>query len=265
MNFRHAFTLSMLAAAAFPVAARGQRCNLNGATGGNPVSGVYPNVQYDGRFTFARIAYTQSFGGGGRRGGGGNSGNPPWHHDYNRAESHLTVLLTELTKLRARTDGSNVLVLSDPELFKYPIAYMSEPGFWYPSDADVLGLRNYLLKGGFLIFDDFYGDDITNLITQMTRVFPKLQLIELQTNHPVFDSFYRVKSLDYYHPYYCIKSEFYGIFEDNDPKKRLMAVVNNNNDIGEAWEWSDRGLFPIDVSNDAYKLGINYIIYAMSR
>src|SRR6185436_7003660 len=117
----------------------------------------------------------------------------------------------------------------------------------------------------FLIFDDFYGNDLINLRDIMLRVLPGMQLITLDTNHPVFDAFYRVKSLDFYHPYYCIKSEFYGIFEDNDPKKRLMAVVNQNNDIGEAWEWSDVGVFAVSVSNEAYKLGINYLIYAMTR
>lgn len=237
-------------------AQRGNQCNTNGGFGGNRTRGVYPNAAYDGRFTFARVFYNTY---------GFRGGDPGWHHDYNRAEQHFTKLLTNLTTIKAHTTESNVLALGDPALFKFPIAYLSEPGDWTLSDAEAMGLRKYLQKGGFLIFDDFVGDAINRLVQNMQRVLPGMRLIELDTNHPVFDSFYRVKSLDFYHPYYCVKSEFYGIFEDNDPKKRLLAVVNNNNDIGEAWEWSDQGVFAIDVSNEAYKLGINYIIYALTR
>ena len=218
--------------------------------------GFFENRPYDGRYTFVRLRYTQSLG---RRGGGG------WEHDYPTAEQHFTRLLLELTNVRARTWASNILTLDDPELTKYPIAYMSEPGYWFPSDSEVLGLRNYLLKGGFVIFDDFEGAHLNNLIQQMERIIPGVRMFRLDTNHPIFDSFYRVKSLEYYHPQERTPSTFYGIFEDNDPKKRMIAIANHNNDIGDYWEWSATGMYGIDPSNEAYKLGINYIIYAMSR
>jgi hypothetical protein len=234
-----------------------QRCDRSGGFAGNRVQGVYPNAQYDGRFIFARIAYGMSY--------GRMRGEPPWHHDYNDAEHHFTKLLTNLTTIKAQTTQSSVLTLDDPELMKYPIAYMSEPGFWVPNENEVVGLRTYLKKGGFLIFDDFHDNDIYNLRDQMERVIPGMRLIEIPTNHPIFDSFYRVRTFEFYHSYYCVKSEFYGVFEDNDPTKLMLAIVNQNSDLGEAWEWSDRGVFAIDVSNEAYKLGINYIIYAMTR
>ena len=236
-----------------------QQCAMNGARGGGYQRYVDPNPAYDGRVTFVRLWYATSLGG--RRGGG----DTPWQHDYPRAERHFTRLLTELTAVKVRVDQSNVMALDDPDLFKHPIAYMSEPGHWYPSDSEVLGLRNYLLKGGFLIFDDFYGRDILNLQQQMLRVLPNMRLIELDTNHPVFDTFFRVRTLDYYHSYQCIKSVFYGIFQDNDPRKRMLAIVNDNSDMGEAWEWSAEGLFPVQMSNDMYKLGINYFMYALTR
>lgn len=239
--------------------ANSRTCDRGAAVGGNRVQGVYPNAPYDGKFIFARIAYGTSIGGRFGR------GEPPWHHDYNEAEQHFTKLLINLTKIKAHTSQSSVFTLDDPELMRFPIAYMSEPGFWAPNEAEVLGLRNYLKKGGFLIFDDFYGNDIYQLIQSMERVIPGMKLIEIPTDHPIFDSFYRVRTFEFYHSYQCIKSEFYGIFEDNDPKKRLLAIVNQNSDLGEAWEWSDRGVFAIEVSNEAYKLGINYIIYAMTR
>jgi len=218
-----------------------------------------PNVPYDGRFTFVRIRYALPSEGLGFR------GDIPWSHDYARAERHFTKILSELSTLRVRTDASNVLALDDPELFKYPVAYMCEPGYWQPSDAEVLGLRNYLLKGGFLIIDDFVDNQWFNFEEQMRRVLPDARLVPLTVDHPIFDSFYHIPSLDYRHPYWGQPSKFYGVFEHNDPTRRLMVIVNYDNDVAEYWEFSDTGMFPIDLSNDAYKLGVNYIMYALTR
>ena len=222
---------------------------------------IEPNVPYDGRFTYVRIKYDIPMGGGGFRGV-----DIKWAHDYPRGERHFSKIISELSTMRTWKTGSAILALDDPQLTKYPVAFMAEPGFWRPSEAEVLGLRNYLTKGGFIIFDDFAGEHWMNFEDQMRRVLPKLRPIELTLSHPLFDSFYKIKTLDYYHPYYRgYKAVFYGIFEDNDPKKRLMAVVNYNNDISEYWEFSDEGLFPMEASNEAYKIGINYIIYALTR
>ena len=174
--------------------------------------------------------------------------------------------MSELSSTRVRIDASNILTLDDPQLGKYPIAYMAEAGFWRPSDAEALGLRNYLAKGGFIIFDDFAGEHWMNFEIQMKKVLPNLRPIELQLSHPIFDSFYRIKSLEYDHPVYRgAKSVFYGVFEDNDPTTRMLAIVTYNNDLSEYWEFSDTGMFPLDMSNEAYKLGVNYIIYALTR
>lgn len=221
-----------------------------------------PNVPYDGRLTFVRVKYQLPDFSGGFRG----SRDLPWSHDYPRGERNFTKIVSELSSTRVRIDASNILTLDDAQLGKYPIAYMAEAGFWRPNDAEVLGLRNYLTKGGFIIFDDFAGDHWMNFQTQMKKVLPGLRPIELDLSHPIFDSFYRIKSLEYDHPVYRgAKSVFYGVFEANDPTKRMLAIVNYNNDLSEYWEFSDTGMFPLDMSNEAYKLGVNYIIYALTR
>ena len=247
---RAAAALAVLALAATPAITQRR---------GQPM--MEPNVAYDGRQTFVRIRYEMDFGGGGFRGGR----DMPWSHDYPRGERHFTKILSELSSTRVRIDGSNILTLDDPELTKYPVAYMAEPGFWRPSEAEVLGLRNYLAKGGFIIFDDFAGQHWLNFESQMQRVLPKARLVQLTTDHPIFDSFYHITKLEYTHPIYGLTAVFYGIYEDNDPTKRLVAIVNYNNDLSELWEFSDEGMFPIDASNEAYKLGVNYIIYALTR
>lgn len=219
-----------------------------------------PNVPYDGRWTFVRIRYDMGLGG-----GFGFRGLPPWAHDYPRGERNFSRILDELTTVRVRTQESVVLHLNDPDLFKYPVAYMAEPGFWRPNDAEVAGLRAYLLKGGFFIFDDFQGNHWYNLEEQFRRVMPEARWIRMTADHPIFDSFYRIHSLDDQYPIYGRPPEFWGIFEGNDPKKRLMVIANYNNDLSEYWEFSDVGYFPIDLSNEAFKIGINYIVYALTR
>jgi Domain of unknown function (DUF4159) len=210
-------------------------------------------VPYDGKFTFARLRHGVEYG----------RGEPPWAHDYPRAERNFARILQEITLIKPHLDGSNVFTLDDPELYTYPIAYMSEPGFWQMNDAELAGIRNYVSKGGFLIFDDFRGEHWYNFEEQIRRVFPEGRLVQLDETHPVFHSFFDIRiaeTVGYYGT-----ATFHGMYEDNDPNKRLLLVANYNHDLGELWEFSDTGFVPVDLTNDAYKYGVNYIIYAMTH
>lgn len=222
------------------------------------------NVEYDGRFTFVRIRYEPAPG---RSAGGGfwRDRDLKWDHDYPRAERHLVRILEELTTIDPKTTGSNILTVDDPELFKYPVAYLAEPGFWTLNEQETESLRNYLLKGGFLILDDFVNRQWFNFDERIHDVLPDARLVRLDASHEIFHSFFEIEALDHHHPYWGQQAEYYGIFEDNDPNERLMVIVNFNNDIGESWEWSDTGFIPIELSNEAYKLGVNYIVYAMTH
>ena len=222
---------------------------------------IPPNPAYDGRFTFARIRYDQS----GDGGFGGFRGDIKWAHDYPRGERHFTKILGEITDIRSRTAESTIFALDDPELTKFPVAYLCEAGFWRPSESEVLALRNYLLKGGFIIFDDFAGNQWYNFQTQMRRVFPDLQPMRMTPDDKIFDAFYHITTLNYNHPYMGMPSEFWGIYENNDRDGRLLAMINYNNDLSEYWEFSDEQWFPVAMSNEAYKLGINYLVYALTR
>ncbi len=210
-------------------------------------------VEYDGRFAFTRLRYD-----------GGYSRDPGWAHDYPRADWHFQRILDEVSFARVHRDESNIFTLDDPELSQHPIAYLSEPGFWTMSEAEVAGLRGYLLKGGFIIFDDFRGlRDWGNLEARMREVLPDLRWFPLDVSHPVFHSFFDIQALP--EQGYYGEARFLGIFEDNDPGRRLMAIANYNHDLGELWEYSDTGWVPIEISNEAYKLGVNYVIYAMTH
>jgi hypothetical protein len=232
--------------------------------GGDGAPPAINNTPYDGRFTFARIRFTPPGGAVGWFEGGPDV---KWHHDYPRAERHFAKILEELTTIRPYMDGGNVIALDDPELFKYPMAYLCEAGFWVPTDAEAAGLRAYLQKGGFIMFDDFFnGRAWENFAEAMRKVLPEAQLVRLDATHPIFDAFFRVEELEEH----SISGrrqppEFWGIYEDNDPAKRLLAIINYNNDIGESWEWSDTGTLPVDITSTAYKLGVNYLVYSMTH
>jgi hypothetical protein len=222
-----------------------------------------PRAEYDGRFTFARV-YFPAGGGSGMSGG---FGEPPWHHDRPWAERNLSAIIREISYLRAFDGwhGGNVFALDDPEIFRYPVLWMAEPGYWVPTPAEIEGLRAYLEKGGFIIFDDFFDGHWRNFELQMGRVLPGLRPIPLTGDEPLFRSFFDIDMNGLNIVYRGRSPEFYGIFEDNDPTRRQIAMINYNGDIGEFMEYSAEGFAPVDITNEAYKLAVNYIMYALTH
>jgi hypothetical protein len=218
------------------------------------------NIPYDGRFVFARIRY-QGYG--------------SWAYDYPDMERNFSTILKELTSLDTHLDGTNVHTFDDPELLKFPVAYLTEPGYWYPTDAEVAGLRTYLAKGGFLIVDDFFdpynhfGEEWMTFERGIRRVLPDARIDTLDVTHPVFNSFFAITSLAVPYPggwgERGLMGEFYGIHESNDSSKRLMVVINYNMDIGDYMEWSATGAYALAPTNEAYKFGINYVIYGLTH
>lgn len=230
----------------------------------------YENQEYNGDFTFVRIRFTPTLWGGGPFAWGLDL---KWNHDYPFAEQNLMKILDELTLIKPNMDGSNILAADDPELFEYPLAYICEVGFWEPTESEAKGLREYLLKGGFLIVDDFSDDrmqgrQFRNFQRQFRKVLPEARLIPLDASDPIFQNFYRVENLDFTHPTLpYLDTVFYGIFEDNDPSRRMMVIVNYNNDVGDYWEWADQpdSWYPIDLTKRGFQLGVNYVLYGLTR
>lgn len=216
---------------------------------------IEPNVPYDGRFTFVRLSYHVY----------GHSG---WEFDYPAMERNFMTILKDLSTVRAHFRESNIHAMDDPQLSHYPIAYLSEPGWWHPSESESKGLRDWIHRGGFLIVDDFYFvQQWNNFESSMRQVLPQGRIVKLDVSHPIFNSFFHIKTLDgMTHPdNKNAKAEYLGIYEDNDPKRRLLVIINYNNDIGDYMEWSGQGWYAVNLSNDAYKLATNYIVYGLSH
>jgi hypothetical protein len=227
------------------------------------------NAAYDGRFTFVRLKFATPPGGYWYR------GMPAWAHGYPTSEENLMRIMNEVSYLDPHVDALNVLALDDPELFKYPVAYIIEPGWWTPTDTEAAALRMYIEKGGFVIVDDFKvrgwgggmgGGGWENFEEQMKRVLPAARFVEMDASHPIFHAFFEIQTLENFpQAYNAGPAIFRGVFEDNDPTRRLQMIINYNTDISQFWEWSGRGLRAVSETNEAYKLGVNYVMYGLTH
>ncbi len=213
-------------------------------------------------FRFARVRFNEN----------GRFFRYGWAHDYPRAERNFLKILSEVTSVQTTPASYTIVDLDDPQIMDYPLLYFSEPGTWGVTPAEAENLREYFLRGGFAIFDDFDGPrQWAAFMSSMKRVFPERKMERLTVDHPIFQCFYEIETLDMVAPGSerfsrfsrpAAPAEFYGM---SDETGRLQVIVNFNNDIGDYWEWSDTDFFPVSLSNEAYKLGVNYVIYALTH
>ena len=229
---------------------------------------ILPNTPYDGRFTFVRVNYETA------PGGYWAGGRPSWAHGYPLAERNLMKIMNEVSYLGAHDEEINTLALDDPQLARFPVAYIIEVGWWTLTDREAAALRAYILKGGFVIVDDFKmpgwrgipGGGWEPFAENMKRVLPEARFFEMHASHPIFHAFFEINELDNFpQAYNSGQPIFRGVFEDNDQSKRLQMIVNYNTDISQYWEWSGRGFRPFDQTNEAYKLGVNYLMYGLTH
>jgi hypothetical protein len=222
-------------------------------------------LPYNGQFTFVRLRWRTGRYAAPVRNVGPNF----WLHEYPRAEQNLISVIDDVTLINTRTNGSLILGLEDPHLFHYPVAMLWEPGFWLLTDKEAEKLREYLQKGGFLIVNDFEEEQWDNFEGQMRRVWPSAQWIPLDGTHPIFNSFFRVEQIAFPHPrqhhLFGFVPSYFGLFEHNDPRGRMLAIANYNTNLAEYWQMAHTGFFPIDSANEAFKLGVNYMMYTLTH
>jgi uncharacterized protein DUF4159 len=187
-----------------------------------------------------------------------------WSHDYPEAGLHLSKILSELSKLNVVLDEDEYIFgFDDPNLFKYPFAYMCEVGHMQLTDPEIAGMREYLLRGGFLLIDDFGGRDMRIFDYYLKKALPEFQMKELDTSHPIFNCFFSIKSLDV-NTYRANQGRptYLGVEDKNG---RMMMIINYNNDVSDFWQWSNNPFNPIEDTNTAYKFGVNYVFYSLTH
>lgn len=232
----------------------------------NGIPKTDPNLS--GRFTFVRIRFdTSQYGQYYNYNNVLGDGGPLWSHDYPVAGRHLMKIMSELSKVDATLDFNEpILTFDDPMLFKFPFAYLCEVGFMNLSDKEIAGMREYCLRGGFLIVDDFRHISQFNIFqSNIRRAFPEFTLKRLELSHPIFNCFFSIKTIDLnpiYHGFPGNTPEFWGL---EDEQGRLMMIVDYNYDVSDFWQFSDDPMHPIEETNEAYKFGVNYIMYALTH
>ncbi len=219
-------------------------------------------------FTFVRIRY-ESYGGRGR--GGGN-----WATDYPDSDLNFSYRLHELTSMEVDPNGK-IIELTDDALFDYPFIYIIEPGRMVLNDDEVTALRRYLLNGGFLMVDDFWGEEeYANLAENLKRVFPNREPVELPLEHEIFHCVYDLKKkpqVPSIHAWYngltterydAEEAHYKGIFDDEG---RMMVIICHNTDLGDGWEREgmDPQYFKEMSEKYSYPMGINIVTYAMTH
>ena len=214
------------------------------------------SAKEDNEFTYARIRYHMTDDAIFVR-------EVPWHHDYPFGDEAFPAFLKEVTRVHTQSSAYQIVDIDSPELFKYPFAYLCEPGYLDLNKKDAGNLREYLDRGGFVMVDDFRGSrHLENLVRQMKKVYPNRDIIPLDVSHPIFNSFYMIESLDMKPPYGNMPVQFLGLQDDHG---RLQMVIDYNNDLSEFWEWLDRGELPLHDAALSLKFGVNYVMYAMTH
>jgi hypothetical protein len=206
-------------------------------------------------FVLARWHYTAGWGGGG------------WSHDYPTAEEHILQIMKEVTGINVERLSYRVVELSSPEIFEYPFAYVSEPGEMLLTEQEVANLREYISRGGFVMIDDFGGQgqgpvEFNTFRDNLIRAFPDRDMFVLDDDHPLLNTFYQIDSIQTVHPMSGVKSVFYGYPGE---KGALSMIVCYANDVGDYWEFIDVPYYAVKPSAEALKLGINFVMYAMTH
>lgn len=238
-----------------------------------PTSDPVPSGASFGEFTFVRTIYESPMRGYGRRGYVYGAGT--WTIDYPEADNNFIVGLREWAgtnlKIAPRPEALEIL---DDRIFDYPLIYIVEPGFMELSSEQAARLREYIMRGGFIFLDDFWGEyEWQNVQEQFHKIVPEYEIKELSLSHPIFHSYLDVEEVvqvpNIYNAQRGITSEkggvvpyYMGIENKNG---RLVAFMARNSDLGDAWEWINDPAYPVKYGLPAYKVGINVVIYAMSH
>lgn len=248
---------------------RRNRGSMGGGFGDNWVPEP-PDANEKTEFVYTRLMYPsagrRAFGGFGGRGGS-------WATDYPKNDRQFLQGLRRLSRVHARSK-EHVVDLDTDDLFNYPFIYAVEVGQWYLSDAQAAKLREFLLRGGFLMVDDFHGTfEWEVFMASMSRVFPDRPVVEIENKDAIFHVLY---NLDERFQVPGLVALYDGVTYERDgivprwraiydDRGRIMVAICHNMDLGDAWEWADDPAYPERYASLAYRIGVNYVVYSMTH
>jgi hypothetical protein len=206
-------------------------------------------------------------------GGGGRWGRSGWTTDYPDAEYHFTMGVRRLSRVNIG-EQARMFQVTDDAIFDYPWLYAVEVGSWYLNDTEAARLREYLLRGGFLMTDDFHGQNEWFAFTDsMSRVFPDRPIVDIEDSHEILRVVYEVDERIQVPGLVSILNNttfenggrvphWRGIYDDDG---RLMVIINHNMDLGDAWEHADDTRYPQEMTTLALHFAVNYVIFSMTH
>ena len=201
-------------------------------------------------------------------------GHSSWTNDYPRADRHFLEAVRRLTRLQARSVEQPVNLDDRDDVFNYPWLYAVFVGEWELTDEQARTLREYLLRGGFLMCDDFWGTtDWAVFQNSMKRIFPDRPVVEIPDTDPIFHTVYDLDNRYQVPGEWGVRmgipfrndgyiAHWRGIYDD---KGRVMVALSFNSDLGDSWEWADDPEYPEQYSALGIRIGINYIVYSMTH
>lgn len=243
-----------------------------------------PDYQDKAEWIFARLMYPQNPVGrnGGFRGGfRGNrdwrQGGTSWTQDYPRADRHFAQALRRLSRIQVRSVEQPVNLDDGDDVYNWPWLAAGEMGDWLLTPAQVKKLRDYLLRGGFIYMDDFWGpNEWDRFMVSMSEVFPDREIVEIENADAIFHTVYdlndRYQILGqwalnrgggmYNQRVAGTKAEWKGIYDDH---RRLMVAMTFNSDVGDSWEFADDPNYPDKYSELGIRIGVNYVMYSLTH
>ncbi len=197
-----------------------------------------------------------------------------WTQDYPRADRHFSQALRRLTRIHVRSVEQPVNLDDGDDVYNYPFLYAVQTGEWNLTEAQAAKFRDFLLRGGFFMCDDFWGDFEWGVFSEsMRRVFPDRPIVDLENSDAVFhtiydlDERYQVASMGSAmsgRTWKCqgCEARWRGIYDDNG---RLMVAICFNSDVGDSWEWADTPSYPERFAALGIRIGVNYVVYSMTH
>lgn len=227
----------------------------------------------EAEFHMGRLIYALPTSNGWRRGGGGR---PWWGIDYPEAEFHFLPGLRRLTRLDVAQDSRHILA-TDEQLFDYPFIFAQQVGRWSLNDEEATSLREYLMRGGFLVVDDFHGAyDWQVFESVIRRVLPGYPIVDIQEGDDIMRILYDLDMNTQIpgrrHLYRASDGSTQAQLSGPatwraiyDQHGRMMVAINYNMDMGDAWQHADDPVYPEPMTTLAYRFGVNYVLYAMTH
>jgi hypothetical protein len=233
-----------------------------------------PDFREQTEWVMGRLMYPSPSGGFRDRGRDWREGYTRWTNDYPRADRHFAAAIRRLTRLQVRSVEQPINLEDGDDIYNWPWAFTVQAGPWELTTGQAAKLREYLLRGGFLMCTDLWGDrDLATFTASVRRIFPDRPFVEIPDNDPIFQSPYDLHNRTRISGMWAIRTgipymnggvapHWRGIYDD---RGRVMLVVEVNSATSDSWEWADDPNYPEAWAGQGIRIGINYVIYSMTH